>query len=36
VREERFTVEQLTSFGQDAAGRTLLVSAAGRVLRLAS
>jgi glucose/arabinose dehydrogenase len=35
VREETITVENLTSFGRDADGRTLLVSADGRVQRLA-
>jgi glucose/arabinose dehydrogenase len=34
-REERIVVEQLTSFGRDAEGRTLLVSGDGRILRLA-
>jgi glucose/arabinose dehydrogenase len=36
VREESVRVPQLTSFGRDADGRTLLVSADGRILRLAS
>jgi glucose/arabinose dehydrogenase len=36
VREESVRVEQLTSFGRDAEGRTLLVSSDGRILRLAS
>lgn len=35
VREENVTVEQLTSFGLDADEQTLLVSADGRILRLA-
>jgi glucose/arabinose dehydrogenase len=35
VREESVTVENLTSFGRDSDGRTLLVSADGRILRLA-
>jgi glucose/arabinose dehydrogenase len=35
VREESARVEQLTSFGRDAEGRTLLVSGDGRILRLA-
>jgi glucose/arabinose dehydrogenase len=35
VRLERFRVPQLTSFGHDAEGRTLLVSQAGRIMRLA-
>ena len=34
VREETVRVEQLTSFGRDAEGRTLLVSGDGRILRL--
>ena len=34
-REESVVVEQLTSFGRDADGRTLLVSGDGRILRLA-
>ncbi len=34
VRLERFRVPQLTSFGQDAEGRTLLVAQDGRILRL--
>jgi glucose/arabinose dehydrogenase len=35
VREEDGRVPQLTSFGRDADGRTLLVSGEGRILRLA-
>jgi glucose/arabinose dehydrogenase len=34
VREEPITVDGLTSFGRDAEGRTLLVAADGRILRL--
>jgi glucose/arabinose dehydrogenase len=35
VREENVSAEQLTGFGRDAAGRTLLVLGSGRILRLA-
>jgi glucose/arabinose dehydrogenase len=36
ARLERIRVPQLTSFGRDADGRLLFVSASGRILRLAS